>query len=370
MIPLPVLDLPPEPAAAGWEHGRRARDLVAANVAVYFDRFAREAHLAPDQVRERARAYLPVIEQADPAYAAALRALAEASGLPLEDLAALNVRYELLYSQYSALNQARLQLSSGCTAFAVTPQASADGHLWLGQNWDWFPRVRGLVMRSAGPGGLRVAAFTEAGIVGGKIGLNSAGLGLAINGLLSTDDDWTRLGTPFHVRTWRILRAASVADAVEAVTRGERACSANFLIGQADGEGRVVDVEAAPRAVRTLAPSGGILVHANHFEDPRALGVEQPLAEERVSTYHRAARARRLLEAGRSAGGLSAEDLMRVLRDHDGRPESVCRHLNPALPEEERVQTAVSVLMDLSARRLFVAAGPPCQAAYQEIPPA
>lgn len=368
MSALMVLDLPPEPAASGWEHGRAARDLIAANLAVYFDRFAREAHLSAAQVRERARAYLPVIEGADPGYATALRALAEGSGLPLEDLTALNVRYELLYSQYSALNRARLRLPSGCTAVAVTPEASADGHLWLAQNWDWFPQVRGVMMRTAGRDGLRVVAFTEAGIVGGKIGLNAAGLGLAVNGLLSTDDDWARLRSPFHVRTWKILGLASADDAVEVIAGEERACSANFLLGQADGTARVVDVEAAPRAVRLLSPSGGVLVHANHFEDSRALGVDQPLAEERASTYHRAARARRLLQASRERGGISRDDLMRVLRDHDGRPESVCRHLNPALPEEERVQTVVSVVMDLSARRLYVAAGPPCEADYREIP--
>jgi isopenicillin-N N-acyltransferase-like protein len=364
---LRVLDLPSDPTAAGWEHGRRVRDLIAHNLAVYFDRFAREAQLTPAQVRERARRYLPVIDGADPGYGRALRALAEGSGLPLEDLVALNARYELLYSQYSLLNRARPRLPSGCTALAVTPDASADGHLWLGQNWDWFPDVRGLLVRSAGRGGLRVAAFTEAGIVGGKIGLNSAGLGLAVNGLLSTQDDWARLRPPFHVRTWQILHAMCLEDAVGVIVRDERACSANFLVGHG-GPGRVVDVEAAPRATCTLVPSEGVLVHANHFEDPRTLGVEQPLAADRASTYHRAARAWRLLGEMRRAGGLDAGGLVQVLADHDGHPESICRHPNPALPEEERVQTVVSVLMDLTARRLYVAAGPPCAAAYRQIP--
>src|SRR5439155_608531 len=198
MPELRILDLPAAPFEAGYHHGREAADLIAHNLGVYFDRFQREARLSPNEVRGRARRYLPVIEAADPAYADAMRGAVEGSRLSLDDLAVLNARYELIYSQYSAINQenAAHVPAGGCTAFAVTPEASADGHLWLGQNWDWFPQVRGLVLRAQHPGGFTVAAFTEAGIVGGKIGMNSAGLGLVINGLLSHRDDWRRGGAP------------------------------------------------------------------------------------------------------------------------------------------------------------------------------
>jgi isopenicillin-N N-acyltransferase-like protein len=58
---------------------------------------------------------------------------------------------------------------------------------------------------------------------------------------------------------------------------------------------------------------------------------------------------------------------MSLLRDHTGRPDSVCRHPNPALPEEERVETVVSVIEDLTARRFYVAAGTPCTHDFEEI---
>jgi len=369
-MPAPlVLDLPAEPYAAGHEHGRRATALIAANLAVYFDRFQREAQLSPDEVRARARRYLRVIEDNDPAYAEAMRGVADGSGASLIDVAVLNARYELIYSQYSSINQGKTAHvpAGGCTAFAVTPDASADKHLWLGQNWDWFPQVRGLVLRVRRPDGFTVAAFTEAGIVGGKIGMNSAGLGLVINGLLSNRDDWTRLRTPFHVRTWRILHTQALSDAVSVITGEERSCSANFLVGQANGRAEVVDIEAAPHAACTLAPAGGLLAHTNHFVDPAAVQVWQPLAEEKTSTYQRAARMRRLLEEGRHAGALHAEGLRALLRDHAGHPDSVCRHPNPTLPEEERVETVVSVLEDLTARRMYIAGGTPCRTPFQEI---
>lgn len=357
-----ILELSGGPYDAGVLHGRRAGDLIAHNLAIYFDRFRREARLDPAEVRARARRYFQVIETAAPAYAEAMRGVAGGSGLMLDDIAALNVRYELIYSQYSSINQEKSVHvpAGGCTAFAVTPDASADGHLWLGQNWDWFPQVRGIVLRVRYEDGFTVAAFTEAGIVGGKIGMNSAGLGLVINGLLSNKDDWSRLRTPFHVRTWKILHSRALADAARVVTGEERSCSGNFLIGQANGIAEVVNIEAAPDATCMLSPTDGLLAHANHFMDPASLAIWQPLAEEKTSTYQRCDRMQRMLADGKAAGTLDMPGLIALLRDHTGRPDSVCRHPNPGLPEEERVESVVSVLQDLTARRMYVTAGTPC----------
>lgn len=378
MPDLLVVDLPGDPYGDGAAHGRAAAALIDENLRIYYDRFQREAKLTPSETRERARQYHRVIERDAPEYAEAMRGVSDASGATLDDIAVLNARYEILYSQYSTINQhtgARGIPAGGCTALAVTPEASTDGHLYLGQNWDWFPAVRGIVLRSGGAGGFRMAAFTEAGIVGGKIGMNSSGLGLIINGLLSSRDDWRRLQTPFHVRTWRILQARTLGEAAAVVEGEDRSCSANFLLGQANGASEVVNIEAAPSTSRRLFPAGGLLAHANHFADPDRLGVWQPLAEEKTSTYQRCARMEAMLEAardepedGRGPGWrLDAHGLMRLLRDHTGRPDSVCRHPNPALPEEERVETVVSVIEDLTARRFYVAPGPPCTHQFREV---
>ncbi len=369
MTTLPVLDLNGTPFEAGIQHGAQAAEDIAENLRIYFDRFQREAHLTPALVRDRAQRYLPVIETAHPAYGEAMRGVSQGARVPLVDIVALNARYELLYSQYASINQAKVSHlpAGGCTAFAVLPEVAADGHLYLGQNWDWFPGVRGVLLRGRAPDGFTVVAFTEAGIVGGKIGMNSVGLGLVINGLLSNHDDWSRLRTPFHVRTWEILYARTLETAVRVITGEDRSCSANFLLGHANGRAEIVDIEAAPGATCAMAPRGGVLAHANHFSDPTALGISQPLAEETTSTYQRAARMDRLLEEGKAAGTLHAEGLMTILRDHDGWPDSVCRHPNPRFPEEERVESVVSVVEDLTGRRMFVAAGPPCEAEFRVV---
>ncbi|MBI3998194.1 MAG: peptidase C45 [Armatimonadetes bacterium] len=383
----PLLRLADAGRDLGLAHGRACRDLIAHNLALYFRRFAEEAELPRDEVLRRVGVYWEALTAQSPEFAAIVEGIAEGAGQALADVAALNLRYELLYTEFSRIGQAdtgTLPAPAGdCTAFAVLPAAAADAHLWLGQNWDWVPGIAGVLQHITCPDGLRILSFTEAGIAGGKIGVNSAGVGLVVNGLLSNEDDWSRLGRPFHLRTWEILCSKTLDEAVGAATRGARSCSANFLIGQAGGpgQGTAVDLETAPQAVCVHDPVGGILVHANHFFDAERLGVRQPIVEQRRrgvgspaawlvfwtrSTYHRCGRMERLLASAPTGRLIGLEAMQTALRDHEEYPESICRHPNPALPEADRYETVASVIMDLHAGRLLAAAGPPCTNAYQE----
>lgn len=355
---LPVLHLSGTPYEQGIQHGQALKDRIAHNIHSYFERFECQGKLPVEQALARAAKYGEALATQNPEYLAGVQGVADGSGFDLDLLLALNVRYEILYHQFS-LNA----MADGCTSFAVLPSDSANGHLLLGQNWDWIPHVQGAVLHTVELNGLETISFTEAGIVGGKIGLNSAGLGLAVNGLHTTRDDWSRLARPFHLRCYEILRARDFEAAVQVVTGSERACSTNFLIAQVPD--RVVDIEAAPDRVRLLGCEDGHVVHTNHFLDPDALGVVEPPRPRCSSTYHRLNRLRDLLDTKRL---LALEDIQSYLRDHQACPNSVCRHEDPDLPPEEQYRTVTSVVMDLQARVLHLSDGPPCQSAYQRVP--
>src|SRR5262249_24743053 len=155
---LPVLHVDGEAFEQGRQHGAALRDEIAENIDIYFDRFEREARLEPAEARRRARSYEPILR--DHAYFAALRGVADGSGLEFVDLMALNVRYELLYYQFGVCG---IRRADGCTSFAIEPEAAEDGHLLLGQNWDWIPQVRGAVLHTREPDGFETLSFTEAG---------------------------------------------------------------------------------------------------------------------------------------------------------------------------------------------------------------
>jgi isopenicillin-N N-acyltransferase-like protein len=357
-VTLPVVELDGEPFDQGRQHGLALREQIAQNLAIYYDRFATEGQLQPDEVRRRAADYVPLLQRSAD-YFEAVRGVAEASGQELIDVVMLNVRYELLYYQYSVNPVGG---PDGCTSFAVQPGASANGHLLIGENWDWIPELAGAVLHSRDASEFETLSFTEAGIVGGKIGLNSAGLGLAINGLLSTDDDWSRMVKPFHVRCYEILRCASLDSAAAIVTAERRACSANFVLAQTPD--RAMDIEAAPDTCTSFGASRGVLTHTNHFLDPTHLGVEEPHSERRLQSYTRLARIRELMDARRP---LSVADVQSCLRDHDNYPDSVCRHIHPDDPPEEACPTVVSAVMDLEERAMWLSDGPPCEHLYERV---
>ena len=367
---LPLLTLKGSPYQIGYKHGKQARLEIEHNLEVYFRRFKNETELSHKVAISRAAQFLDVINRVSPEYAETMKGVAAGSGQEILDITALNVRYELMYSQFSKIGLKPTPKTFGCTAFAALPAAVENGHLMMAQNWDWIPEVKGLFLKVRNENAPDVLSFTEAGVVGGKIGLNSEGVGLLINGIVSSKDDWARLRKPFHVRCWEILRSKTLRNAIRVVSHGERNCSANFILGQqrSTGIGNVIDIESAPEAVCELGPDKGAVAHTNHFSNPRILGVKQVLDEERLSTLQRYRRIQKLLdETVRAGQKLSLSSAKNLLRDHFGKPESVCRHSNLKLPEYERYETVVSVIMDLPGRMLWAAMGSPCSTEYSPI---
>ena len=354
------------PRRIGIEHGRAAADLVKSNLDLYFRRFAAEWGLSRDVVLERAQAYAEVIRRSDPAYAEMVEGVAEGSGQSSLDVYALNVRYEIMYSEYARMGKLRETAPSpdGCTAVGLLPDRTSEGRLLMAQNWDWIPGVHPILLQVRPGDGPEVLAFTEAGIVGPKIGVNDRGIGLLINGLVSNADAWDRLGLPFHVRCWRILTSTTFGDARRHALDGRGSCSANFMIGQTvNGVTHLADFETSPRGAVELLPRGGALVHANHFLRGEEQGIQEPLLSERPSTLQRHGRMEHLL------GGtvVNTDVLKGFLRDHTGRPNSICRHPDESLPPSEHYETVVSVVLDPQERAIHVAHGNPCRSEYRTV---
>jgi isopenicillin-N N-acyltransferase like protein len=354
---LPLLHLHGTPYAQGRQHGAALRDQIAHNITIYFERFERQGKVGRPEVLARAELYADAIAQHSQDYFDGLRGVAEGSGCNLIELVALNVRYEILYYQLGVN-----AMADGCTAFAIEPEKTANGHLLLGQNWDWIPQVQGAILHTIDADGMETISFTEAGIVGGKIGLNSAGLGLTINGITSTDDDWSRLSKPFHVRCYEMLRTRDFNAALAIITSSDRACSTNFLIAQAPD--RIVDIEAAPKQIRLLTCESGCVVHTNHFVDPGSMGITEPPNPRRQFSQNRRARMQELLTA---QPGLTIDDLKQFLQDHREHPYSICRHEDPNGPAADQYKTVTAVVMDLNERRIWLSDGPPCVGEFQEL---
>jgi len=370
---LPVVKLTGTPYEQGTTHGRELKNRIAHNLEVYFERFAREVGLPRAEVLGIAGQYAKAIARQNPDYHAQMRGVSDGSGFAFDEIAALNVRYEILYYQFGKLateseEAAKGALNAegradGCTAFAALGRATKTGHLLMGQNWDWIPDVQGAVLHTHDNDNHETLAYTESGIIGAKIGFNSVGIGLAINGMTTTADDWSRLAKPFHVRCFEILRARRFDDAIRVITDEARSCSTNFLVAQTPD--RVMDIEAAPDKVNLLScDEAGCLTHANHFVAPDALGVEEAPNERRIYSRRRQARLRELLGERMP---LTVENIQDALKDTQDDPFGVCRHRNLEEPPEMHYTTVTAVVMDLDARTLYLTDGPPDEAPFQTV---
>lgn len=360
--PLQLVELRGGPAEQGRMHGEALRDQIRENVEIYRRRLCNELNLTFEQIESRSAAFAKIFGEVSPEYRKGIDAVAAASNCSVTAISMLNARYELMYSAYSDMGIAEAR--GGCTSIAVSRALTTDGHLWIGQTWDWIPDVRCAIL-DVYEDDLRILAFTEAGIVGGKIGMNSRGVGLLINGLLTNLDDWAQPGVPFHVRTWGILRSRTLSEALGSATKGAHPCSANFLIAQSRPTEAVVAIEVSPKGFSRIIPEHGILVHTNHFLSPSPEGVWEPLGDEKVSSANRLRQAKDLLSTWIAKGHISPENLRQLLRDHLGYPDSICSHPDPTISPNEQMQTMFAILMDLDALQMSFASELPCTAEFR-----
>jgi isopenicillin-N N-acyltransferase like protein len=372
MAELRVLDLGSDPRERGKVHGREMRTEIRANCATYIERFETGGAKQSD-VLKQSEAWAAFIARDNPEYAAEMEGIAAGANLSLTEIALLNARYELAYcvfgSEAQSLNNAATIEQEGCTSFGLMPEMTASGHTLIGQNWDWLAKLQGrvFVMRvqrssESGVGKPDFVGFTEAGIAGCKIGVNSAGVGLCVNGLVTQRDGANGFRKPFHVRCREILDAWTFDKALLPVVQTDRTCSTNFLIGHADGE--IIDIEATPDYCSYIYPEDGLVTHANHLVRETRIASQF----ERIAPHslYRANRLERLMRRGR--GKIEIDTIHNLLSDHFSSPASICRHPDTTLPEPKRVVSVTAAAIDLNARTLYVTDGPPCQANFQAVP--
>ena len=220
--------------------------------------------LSWDDVRDRAGRYRAIIES-ETDYLSELQGVADGAGVALDDIVALNSRTELLAEAFID-SSPKQRKTDGCTALAVLGDATAGGATLLSQNWDWLAHTVDtvVVLRVIRDDGPSYVTVTEAGLLA-KAGLNSAGLGVCTNFLL-TDRDGTVEGLPYHLTLRALLDAETLPEALNTLLHYQRASSANYLL--AHSHGVAVDIEVTPggaEGVHVRLPEDGVVTHANHF---------------------------------------------------------------------------------------------------------
>jgi len=360
---IPIISVKGDSYSRGFELGRAAKDMILRNVQYYFYLWSTYSGMEKSRVNELASKFAPIIEKYDSEILQEMRGVSEGAGVSLEEIIAINCRYELVWAQmqYNSPTGQRYE----CTSMGAGPEVTAKGHTLLGQNWDYKPHARKncvIVEELQEPDRPNIVMHTEAGILGQK-GINSAGIGVTVNALTS-DQDKLSPKVPFFVIVRGALNKRTLDQAMLAATSAERAVSGNLMLAQEGGE--IVDLELTPDDFGSIFPQEGLISHANNFIDPHCTSrVTDKIKAVDPGSLIRTNRSYRLLQ--KRAGKISELDFQEILKDHFGYPNSICAHPNPNHIFDFQEETIASVIFDLEDRTITISRGEPCCNPYKEI---
>lgn len=194
--------------------------------------------------------------------------------------------------------------------------------------------------------------ITEGGIIG-KIGLNSAGVGVCLNAIRARGIDYTRLPTHLALRT--ALECRSKAKAVAALEVAGVGTSCHILVGDMTGG---TGLEFSHADLQKLEMHDGKVVHSNHFVASHQTPAGVPIKETRFSddSTFRIKRIGDLLEEAEKNGvSPTVEAVEKQLDDEENYPSAINRAVGPG----NEVATLFSIVMDLKATVATVRMGRP-----------
>ena len=300
----PLLEVTGSAYEMGYQHGAQAAPLIER----YLLLTERLTGKTRDVLCRNAMTLLPYMAALSPAFVEEVRGLAAGADIAFEEAVLCQARAE-----------AGRVPEGGCTAFAVTGSATADGQTLAGQNQDLeaeYADVALLLRVKPNDGRPRALIFTFAGQLG-YTGMNEYGIAHFANALY--DCPW-RPGLPHYPLKRLMLEQRTIAGCIDLLQRHRTCSAANVVL--CDGQGAIADVEVRPEGIARftdLHPDR--IVHANHYlTDAFAPHETNSLAD----SCPRLDRMRTLLQA--HWGRLDVETIKTLLADHEGEPAAICRH--------------------------------------------
>ncbi len=332
------------PYERGFQYGQQAKDLIRKVIDEYKVLFDKEAFISWEDAYERAKPYKDAILAYRPDLIEEMQGIADGSDLDFDTILTLNCRSEIMFAQAD---------KNECTAIGIPSEKSADGHTYISQNWDWWSIGAGttVVLEVEQKPYARALIVTEAGLVGGK-GLNECGIALTMNAMSVKKG---KVAVPLQVLLRGALSCTTLPKAIDAVAKADRAGSA--CVGLASADGLLIMIEYAPSDMDILLCNGEPICHTNHWQSLKMILGPEARNYSYTSTFTRLDRARRLVKLEKD---FTAETLFRILSDHAGNPDGICRHDDETLPVYHRHSSLWSMVIDATDKKLYITDGNPC----------
>ncbi|MFT4149823.1 MAG: C45 family autoproteolytic acyltransferase/hydrolase [Paracoccaceae bacterium] len=336
-----------EAFARGEEFGRAHGARIAAVIEGY--RTMWRGHAPGHDAMADGERSLAATQGFAPHLAAEMHGMAKGAGLDPRLIGAINARTEIL----GAL---RAPTRGECSAVIALGEGGNMPPVAV-QTWDWYHRFRDTWMVWEIPleDGTTTRTMTECGIVG-KAGMNTRGLGLLFT-ILHHSADGQGIGVPVHVVARATLDlGANIAHAAQIAASAGVSASTSLNLSAWDGKrAAAITVEVYPGGPGFVLPdAAGLLVHTNHFLDPRPAACDtEPKAN--PDTLLR----RDMLMRQLSGGVRDAAQVVAAMDSHICGDAGICCHPLPG-DADDQYATLATVSLDLAQGRMTVHDGGPC----------
>ena len=348
---LRLLKLGGSPYDIGYTHGKEGKEKIKSYLNVIIKHgMESKPGLTKEQALCLTKRYVPFIKAYSPHLAEEIRGIADGAEISLEDAYLLQLRAE-----FTQLGIEKDLGGECCTSFAVNRNMSEDGKILIGQNLDLNPFYKdfGVMLHVTPDKGQAILCYSQIGSLA-HAGINSAGIGLVINALFSSD--W-RVGIPRPILYRLILEKKSVYEAIKIIKDATRASACNYIISHKSGE--IKDVETTAEHYGVINEQGGFIVHTNHFAHPELLKFEAITYDKLQSSQFRETRFRQLITTYQ--GKLVDEKIKGFLTDHKNYPKAVCVHTDG---NQSNIMTIASIISLPADGIMHVSLGQGCKNKY------
>jgi isopenicillin-N N-acyltransferase-like protein len=320
--PFPLIEVSGAPFDRGVQYGRQAAARIHKGASHYLEQL-KAMSLSPGDISRLVEDFVPYIDAFDPNYVVEMRGIAEGANIEFEAVALLNARTEILkLGKRKADEKKAAEDPDGCTGAVLLPEATREGVVIHGQNWDWKAECAetSVVLKVRRDDGPDYMTFTEAGGLA-RAGMNANGIAITAN-YLESDRDYRDIGVPLALIRRKVLEQEHYPLALRVVNGTKKSAANNMIVSYA--EGFAIDFECAPDEAFKIYPERGMIVHANHFVSPVALTkLKDTGIDNTPDSLYRDVRVRQALEP--DIGDLTRDHLKAAFFDKFADPWSVCR---------------------------------------------
>jgi len=352
---LEIIDLQGTPEEIARQHADAcydsAREMIRARCDLALKRGReKQDDLTMERCLRVAEDHLPAHQDYSPAVYAEFRALADALDVGADELLIGNG-----YTDYIDVLRGELSAGEGCTSFIATGAATADGFTYVGQTWDMnaFAEPHMRVFRRCPEDAPAWVTLTTSGCLS-LIGMSEAQIAVGNTNLHPRD---ARAGVIYLAMIHEALRSPDYSRARAAITWAERASGHYYYVASISGS--VTGIETTATRETALPMPEGLLVHANHYQNPDLEELSDGPAGD--NTLGREAMLDGFLRE--RVGELTLETLMDGMRLQEGE-HPVCR---APVDDPDEVTTCAAAIMCPELRKMWIADGNPRETEFEEV---